>query len=167
MARGLFGVEMETRRGIAPRNPHVRTVLWRGMRRRCPHCGQGPLFSRWITFHPRCASCGLVFLRNQGDTWAFWIIMDRIPLFAGIVAIYFGFRITGWLSGLLFFLAIAGPLVLTMPQRQGVALAMSYLGRGLVPGPVRRDPASGRPGMTARCDPQSRTNRSHVRRFPA
>lgn len=119
----------ENPRGTVTHNPRVWTVLWRGLRRRCPHCGRGPLFSRWITFHPRCASCGLVFLRNQGDTWVFVLVMDRLPLFAGIVAIYFGFRITGWLSGLLFFLAIAGSLLLTMPQRQGVALAMSYLGR--------------------------------------
>ncbi len=84
---------------------------------------------RWIRFHPRCSACGLVYLRNQGDTWLFWIVMDRIPILAGIAAIYFGFRITGWLSGALFFLSIAGPLILTMPQRQGVALALSYLSR--------------------------------------
>ena len=30
---------------------------------------------------------------------------------------------------MLFFLAIAGPLFATMPQRQGVALALSYLSR--------------------------------------
>ena len=107
--------EKRTDRRTAPRPPRVRTVLWRGARRRCPHCGRGALFVRWITFHPRCAACGLVFLRNQGDTWLFWIVMDRIPILAGIAAIYFGFRITGWLSGALFFLAIAGPLILTMP----------------------------------------------------
>ena len=112
----------------APR-PRVRTVLWRGVRRRCPHCGQGPLFARWIRFHPRCPRCGLVYLRNQGDTWLYWIVMDRIPILAGIAAIYFGFRITGFLSGLLFFLAIAGPLFATMRERQGVALALSYLSR--------------------------------------
>lgn len=120
---------------FGPQPPRVRTVLWRGVRRRCPHCGRGPLFVRWITFHERCAVCGLVLLRNQGDTWLFWIVMDRIPILAGIAAIYFGFRITGWLSGLLFFLAIAGPLVLTMPQRQGVALALSYLSRVWFPDP--------------------------------
>ena len=120
---------MEPRPAAVPGKPRVRTVLWRGVRRRCPHCGQGRLFSRWITFHPRCANCGLVYLRNQGDTWLYWIVLDRIPIGAGIVAIYFGFRITGFVSGMLFFLAIAGPLFATMPQRQGVALALSYLAR--------------------------------------
>ena len=120
---------MTARDAAGPYRPRVRTVLWRGVRRRCPHCGEGPLFSRWIKFHPRCSRCGLVYLRNQGDTWLYWIVMDRIPILAGIAAIYFGFRITGFLSGLLFFLAIAGPLFATMRERQGVALALSYLSR--------------------------------------
>lgn len=90
---------------------------------------------RWITLHPRCAACGLVFLRNQGDIWLFWIVMDRIPILLGIAAIYFGFRITGWLSGLGFFAAVAGPIVATMPQRQGVAIALNYLSRVWFPDP--------------------------------
>ena len=128
-------MEMDSQRETSERNPRLRTVLWRGVRRRCPHCGRGPLFSRWITLHPRCTSCGLVYLRNQGDTWGFVIVMDRIPILAGIAAIYFGFRITGFVSGLLFFLAMAGTLFATMPQRQGVALALSYLARVWFPDP--------------------------------
>ena len=133
---------MEPRPAAVPSKPRVRTVLWRGVRRRCPHCGQGPLFSRWITFHPRCANCGLVFLRNQGDTWLYWIVLDRIPIGAGIVAIYFGFRITGFVSGMLFFLAIAGPLFATMPQRQGVGSRPELPGAGLVSRRVGRNPAA-------------------------
>ncbi len=84
---------------------------------------------RWITTHERCRVCGLVFVRNQGDTWLFWILMDRVPLFLGIVAIYFGFQVSDWRTGTAFFLAMAGPLLATMPQRQGIALALSYLSR--------------------------------------
>ena len=60
---------------------------------------------------------------------AFRILMDRVPIFLGVVAIYFGFRITSWATGGLFFLAMAGSLVLTMPHRQGIALALSDLSR--------------------------------------
>ena len=85
--------------------------------------------------------CGLVFVRNQGDIWLFWILMDRVPLFIGIVLIYFGFQITHWSIGLLFFLGMAGPLVATMPHRQGVAIALSYLSRVYF-----RDPSDELPG---------------------
>lgn len=111
------------------RRPRLLPTVWRGVRRRCPHCGRGPLFVRWVTLHRRCSHCGLVYLRNQGDIWFFWIVMDRIPILLGIAAIFFGFRITTWLTGLGFLLAVAGPLVATMPQRQGAAVALAYLSR--------------------------------------
>ena len=109
--------------------PRVLPTVWRGVRRRCPHCGQGPLFVRWITLHPQCDRCGLVYLRDYGDLWLFWIVMDRIPILLGIATIFFGFRITHWTEGVGFFLALAVPLIATMPQRQGAALALSYLSR--------------------------------------
>ena len=56
-----------------------------------------------------------MYIRNQGDTWLFWILMDRVPLFIGIVLIYFGFQVTNRSMGLLFFLGMAGPLVGTIP----------------------------------------------------
>ncbi len=57
----------------------ISTALRRGLRKRCPHCGEGPLFSGWSHLE-RCSVCGLVFVRNPGDTWAFTIIGDRLPI---------------------------------------------------------------------------------------
>ena len=67
----------------------IGTALRRGLRKRCPHCGEGRLFSGWSHLE-RCSICGLVFARNPGDTWAFTIIGDRLPIAAIIVLIYFG-----------------------------------------------------------------------------
>ena len=41
-------------------------VLWWGMTRRCPRCGQGHLFRRYFTLVPDCPRCGLHFEREQG-----------------------------------------------------------------------------------------------------
>ena len=71
-------VSMASRPGV------VGTALRRGLRKRCPHCGEGPLFSGWSHID-RCSSCGLVFVHNPGDTWAFTIIGDRVPIGAMIV----------------------------------------------------------------------------------
>ena len=49
-----------------------------------PSMRPGPLFVRWITLHDRCNVCGLRYLRNQGDTWLCWIVMDRIPIAVGL-----------------------------------------------------------------------------------
>jgi uncharacterized protein (DUF983 family) len=110
-------------------------VLRRGLNRRCPRCGEGPLFRRGIKAWERCSACGLLFERNYGDTWMYTIITDRIPIFAGIVAWYFGFRATNWMAASIFFVAMAVPLILTIPHRQGLAIALDYLSRVHFPDP--------------------------------
>jgi len=120
--------------GVRPRIP-IWLVLRRGLRRRCPRCGKGPLFRRWIEAHSRCSACGVLFQRNFGDIWFFLLIIDRIPIFLGIVALYFGFRSTSWFGGTLFFIALFVPLFGTMRERQGVAIALDYLTRIYFPDP--------------------------------
>lgn len=112
----------------APRPP-IRTVLWRGIRQRCPRCGEGRLFQRWIVAHERCSSCGLLYQRNYGDIWMFTNIMDRVPIAFGIAALFFGFRAHNLLTGLAFLAIMAVPMIVTVPHRQGFAFALDYLWR--------------------------------------
>ena len=109
--------------------PPIRTALWRGIRQRCPRCGDGPLFQRWIVAHDRCSSCGLLYQRNYGDIWMFTNIMDRVPIAFGIAALFFGFRAHNLLTGIAFLAMMAVPMIVTVPHRQGLALALDYLWR--------------------------------------
>ena len=118
-------------------------ILKRGLRRKCMRCGQGDLFKRWIETYDRCAVCNLQFLRNHGDIWMFVIITDRIPIGIGVVAVFFGFQSTnpGWAAA--FFIALAVPMIATMRQRQGLAIACDYIWRIKMPDPgdeIHRQP---------------------------
>jgi uncharacterized protein (DUF983 family) len=120
----------------------IGTALRRGVRKRCPHCGEGPLFSGW-THLERCAACGLVFVPNPGDTWAFTIIGDRLPIGAMIAVIYFGVARSHFALGMTL-LAILGALVIwTAPNRLGAGIALHYLSRVFWPDPS--DPIPPRP----------------------
>lgn len=107
----------------------IATVLRRGLAMRCPRCGEGDLFRRGIAFHERCSVCQLQYQRNNGDTWMFMIITDRIPLLLAIAALYFGIIATTWTGTAIFILAVAVPIIATIRQRQGLALALDYLSR--------------------------------------
>jgi len=110
--------------------PRLKTLLWRGWRKKCPQCGQGPLFQRWNRLHEHCPVCGLKYLENEGDLWGYILFADRalfiLPL---IVMIYFRlynpnspwFFVFG--GGLLF------GLIYTLPHRTGMSLALDYLVR--------------------------------------
>jgi uncharacterized protein (DUF983 family) len=106
----------------------IGTALGRGLRKRCPHCGEGPLFSGWSHLE-RCSHCGLVFVPNPGDTWAFTIIGDRLPIAVMIVLIYFG--VVRWhrVLGLSMLVVLAALVVWTARNRLGLGIALHYLSR--------------------------------------
>ncbi len=121
----------------------IRTALGRGLRKRCPHCGKGPLFSGW-SFRERCSVCGLVFTRNPGDTWAFSIIGDRVPLAAIIVLIYFGVVRSHPVLAVILLVTLGVLAIWTTPNRWGVGIALHYLSRVYWPDPA--DPIPPFPG---------------------
>jgi hypothetical protein len=76
-----------------------------------------------------------VFVRNPGDTWAFTIIGDRVPIGVMIVVIYFG--VVRWhrVVGLTLLVVLGAILVWTSPNRWGVGIALHYLSRVYMPDP--------------------------------
>ncbi|HEX6961486.1 MAG TPA: DUF983 domain-containing protein [Lacipirellula sp.] len=49
-----------------PRRRSALEVLWRGLRLKCPKCGQGRIFRGWFTMNERCSECGRLFERAPG-----------------------------------------------------------------------------------------------------
>jgi uncharacterized protein (DUF983 family) len=113
----------------------ISTAIGRGLRKRCPHCGEGRLFSGW-SFLESCSGCGLVFARNPGDTWGFTIIGDRVPIGAMIVLIYFGVVRSHRVVGLTLLAAFAALAIWTAPNRWGASIALHYLSRVYWPDPA-------------------------------
>ena len=113
----------------------IRRAVGRGLRKRCPHCGEGRLYSGWFQLE-RCPVCGLVYVRNPGDTWAFTIIGDRLPI-AGIIAlIYFGVGRTHPGLGLTLIVMVAAVWLWTTHHRWGAGIALHYLSRVYWPDPA-------------------------------
>jgi uncharacterized protein (DUF983 family) len=102
-----------------------------GLRNRCPRCGQGKLFSGYLSLKPKCESCGLDYdFADAGDGPAVFII-----LFAGFVVVglalwvEFTYQPPYWLHALLW-----GPLILAvtmLPIRplKGWMIAQQYATR--------------------------------------
>jgi len=114
--------------------PTFRTVLLRGLHRRCPRCGEGALFKKWITLHDRCPVCDLQYLQNQGDLWGYLLLIDRaLFVFPLIVVIYF--RVynpySAWFYG--FVGALIGGFIFTLPHRNGMSVGLEYYWRNRSP----------------------------------
>jgi uncharacterized protein (DUF983 family) len=125
----------------------VRRAVGRGWRKRCPHCGRGRLFEGWVRHLGSCAVCGLVYERNPGDTWAFTILFDRLPLGLMVALVYFGIFRASALLGVVAFVVLGAAFIISTPNRWGVGIALHYVSRVVWPDPV--DPL---PSTPARSD---------------
>ena len=85
------------------------------------------MFAKWFTLHQRCEVCDLQFEQNPGDTWALWLIGDRVFVGLLIIIVFIIFRSSSWTFGGLILVGILIPMVWTMPHRMGVCLAFDYL----------------------------------------
>ena len=117
--------------------PGALTALGRGLRKTCPNCGQAPIYIGWATEMKTCSSCGLVYEPTEGDTWAFTIIGDRIPVAAGIIVVYFGLGSRlGPVSLFAVMALLVAALLWTAPNRWGLGVALLYLQRTWWPDPL-------------------------------
>jgi uncharacterized protein (DUF983 family) len=107
--------------------PKLKTVLWRGWRRRCPHCGAGKIYKGWLEMHDRCPHCDFKYLADQGDLWAYLVVIDRaVFLFPLVVLIYF--RLNNPTSVWFYVSAalVLFGLIYTFPHRNGLGLGCDY-----------------------------------------
>lgn len=53
----------------------VWSAMFRGMRGRCPNCGEGKLFKAFLKVDDRCASCGQDFSHHRADDLPAYIVI--------------------------------------------------------------------------------------------
>ena len=116
--------------------PPLSQVLARGLRLRCPRCGEGPLFAGWNRLHERCTVCGLELERRVGDTW-FFMYMTTAGLTGSLVVLMFLIRPrVVWVGQLVVSLAAVAVIGLSLPYRKAVAVALDYLIEGDIEGDI-------------------------------
>mgnify|MGYP001270274084 FL=1 len=106
--------------------PALRTLLWRGLCRKCPRCAKGPLFRRWFKLLDGCSVCGLKYLENQGDLWALLLFADRVLFMVPLVVVFFIGRGAGAVWPYVFGVFLAVTLIVTFPHRMGLSVALDY-----------------------------------------
>ena len=107
--------------------PTFRTALARGLRERCPHCGEGELFQGWNHLCESCSVCGLRYEPRTGDTW-FFMYMSTAGLTGMLVVIMFLIRPRVlWVGQAVVMVTALVLMLLSLPRRKGIAVALDYL----------------------------------------
>ena len=95
------------------RRPPLRVLLWRGLRRRCPLCGENRCFDTWFRVMDHCPRCKFPLRRVEGHEVGA-LGMNTIVTSAAVLVV-----------------VVAG-LVLTLPDTPVVALTALAAAVGVV-----------------------------------
>src|SRR5437764_1182256 len=74
--------------------PTLGRMLWRAVRKKCPVCGGGGLFTRWFTMKDVCPTCGFRFEREEGFFLGAFVINIAVTEAAMFVALIAGVGLT-------------------------------------------------------------------------
>ena len=78
-------------------------AMWRGFRGKCPHCGEGRLFGRFLKAVDHCESCGEEFHHHRADDLPAYLVIVLVghavvPL---VLAVETAYAPSYWVHGLL------------------------------------------------------------------
>ena len=112
---------------MSNRPPSLIRILLRGLRTRCPRCGEGRLFGGWYTLNERCDECGLDHAFAEGNTWAFMYISTAALTGMIVVAMLLIRPSSLWVGQAVVFPVALALIVGSLPHRKGLAVALEYL----------------------------------------
>lgn len=127
---------------VAERLARTRLIpaMARGFRNRCPHCGRGQLFGRYLKVHPACTECGLTFDGHRADDLPPYITIFVVGHIIGylILEIEMGYVLPLWVSVSVWpLLTLVLAFALLQPIKGavvGLQYALAMHGFGRLPG---------------------------------
>jgi uncharacterized protein (DUF983 family) len=103
-------------------------AVMRGLRGRCPHCGEGRLFNGFLSLRPKCESCGLDYrFADSGDGPAIFVILGAgfIVVFAALIVEVL-YRPPFWLHAVLWVPLILLTTLAPLRVIKGLLIALQY-----------------------------------------
>ncbi len=108
--------------------PPTELPIGRGLRGRCPRCGQGRLFQGFLTLRPACEQCGLDYgFADAGDGPAVFVILiaGAIVVFAALMTEVV-YQPPFWLHAVLWLPLILIVTLAPLRPIKGLLIALQY-----------------------------------------
>ena len=100
----------------------------RGLRGRCPHCGEGRIFHAFLKVSERCPACGEEFHHHRADDFPAYLVIVVVGhiVVALALAIEVAFSPPLWLHALIFLPLTAGLALLLIQPVKGLVVAFQW-----------------------------------------
>jgi uncharacterized protein (DUF983 family) len=133
------------RKPVNQKHASLARALWRGFSMRCPNCGGGGLFGRFLKVADHCPACGEEFFHHRADDFPAYLVIVAIGhiVVPGILIVEELFAPPVWLQLSVWLPVIAGgALALLQPTKGAVVALQWHVGmHGFEQAKMRRDAA--------------------------
>lgn len=112
-------------------HPSLKFALLRGFLGRCPHCGSGQLFRRFLKVTDHCSACGEAYFHHRADDFPPYLVMVVVGHVVGALILYVAATqsLSLWSQVAVFIpLALALSLGLLQPAKGAVVALQWHLG---------------------------------------
>jgi len=112
---------------IAQKRP-VWPALLQGMRRKCPRCGEGKMFSGYLSVNNECATCGQEFHHHRADDMHPWITILITGHLIGPVMLHGAMNWTfpDWVHMVMWPALTAVVALIILPFAKGFVIALQW-----------------------------------------
>jgi uncharacterized protein (DUF983 family) len=104
------------------------TALLRGLRGRCPGCGEGRLFRAFVKVGHHCEACGEPFFHHRADDFPAYLVIVLVGHIVVPLAMYveIAFSPSYWLHAALWLPLIAGLGIGLLQPVKGLIVALQW-----------------------------------------
>lgn len=114
-----------------PAERDQRQAMRRGWHRRCPVCGQGALFSGYLTVNAHCPVCGTELSHHRADDGPAYLTILIVGHILGplMIVIFTEFRPNPWVLSALFCAAAVAMSLYLLPRLKGGLIGLQWAKR--------------------------------------
>lgn len=117
-------------------------AMWRGFTMKCPNCGTGKLFRRFLKVADHCPACGEEFTHHRADDFPAYLVIVVVghAIVPVVLAVETSYAPAIWLQFLIWLpITILSALALLQPTKGSIVGLQWQLGmHGFAPARMRR-----------------------------
>jgi uncharacterized protein (DUF983 family) len=109
-------------------SPSIGPSIWRGLNGRCPSCGQGGLFYRYLKVVPDCAYCGHDLMQYPADDGPayFTILLVGHAVVLPLLLFDFIWKTPAAIVVPAVLIPLAGLTLIVLPRVKGAVIGLLY-----------------------------------------
>jgi uncharacterized protein (DUF983 family) len=113
---------------LNPAQMTIGTALWRGLRGKCPNCGEGHLFRKFVKVADACDHCGEDFHHHRADDFPAYLVIILVGHIVVPLAMYVEvvYSPAYWIQAALWLPLILGMSVGLLQPVKGAVVALQW-----------------------------------------